>query len=210
MMARWQLVLPVKGGEAAKSRLGPLDVDRPALALAIALDCVEAVVATPAVDVAIVVTADLTVADATRALGARVVPESSPGSGLAQAVRDGVAATRAGPVAVLLADLPALTPEALAQALFTVGAALADGATSVVVPDAEGTGSVLLAAADAAHLHPSFGAASARSHVDGGALRLDLDAPRVRRDVDTPAALRDAVALGVGPRTRTVLVGAVA
>ena len=75
----------------------------------------------------------------------------------------------------------------------------------VFVPDADETGTVLLAALDAAAMVPSFGPASASAHQAAGAVRLDVDLPRLRRDVDTPADLRAAVALGIGPRTQAVL-----
>ena len=75
----------------------------------------------------------------------------------------------------------------------------------VFVPDAEGTGTVLLTALTADAMRPEFGADSAAAHQAAGAVRLDLDLPRLRRDVDTPADLQTAVELGVGPRTRSVL-----
>jgi 2-phospho-L-lactate guanylyltransferase len=75
----------------------------------------------------------------------------------------------------------------------------------VFVPDAEGTGTVLLAALTAAAMRPAFGPGSARAHRAAGAHPLDVDLPRLRRDVDTPADLRTAIALGVGPRTRAAL-----
>jgi hypothetical protein len=37
---------------------------------------------------------------------------------------------------------------------------------------------------------------------------LDLDLSRLRRDVDVQSALREAVALGVGPRTTAALADA--
>ena len=75
----------------------------------------------------------------------------------------------------------------------------------VVVPDAEGSGTVLLAGRTPADLDPAFGPDSLTEHVRRGAVRLDLDLPRLRRDVDTPADLDQALALGVGPRTATAL-----
>jgi 2-phospho-L-lactate guanylyltransferase len=203
---RWRLVLPVKGGPGAKTRLGP-HADREQLALAVALDCLAAVLATPAVAAALVVTADAGAAGEARTLGAQVVPESRPGAGLAAAIADGVAAAGRGPVGVLLPDLPALVPAELDAALRQAGQALDAGAGSVLVPDAEGTGTVLLAATDRARLRAAFGEGSAAAHEALGAVRLDLALPRLRRDVDTRAALREAVALGVGPRTAAVLAG---
>jgi 2-phospho-L-lactate guanylyltransferase len=195
----WDVVLPVKGGSAAKSRLRA-----PAgLALAMALDCVEAVVGAAPVARAVVVTGDETVATGTSALGAHVVRQPPPG-GLRDAVERGLRAARPGPVAVLLADLPCLRPDDLATALDGAARLLASGAPSVLVPDAEGSGTVLLAAAAANDLRHAFGAGSARRHRDLGA--VDLDAPpRLRRDVDTRDDLVHAERLGVGPRTARTL-----
>ena len=202
---RWDLVLPVKGGVGAKSRLGPAGAVRVGLARAIALDCVAAVTGCAVVTRAVVVTLDVEVRREALALGAVVVPESRPGAGLLAAVRDGLAACTTGPAGVLLADLPALRPDDLALALAACGRALRDGAGAVVVPDAEGSGSVLLAGAAADLLQPAFGPGSALAHEAGGARRLELELPGLRRDVDTPAELAAAESLGVGPRTAEVL-----
>jgi 2-phospho-L-lactate guanylyltransferase len=108
---------------------------------------------------------------------------------------------------VLLADLPALRPEDLETALAAVSLAFAEhpGAPMAVVPDADGTGTVLLAGRNPAAVDPAFGAGSLVAHVRRGAVRLDLDLPRLRRDVDTPADLEAALALGVGARTASAL-----
>lgn len=204
-MTRWTLILPVKGGPLAKSRLGA----RPELATAIALDCLDAVLACPAVGRVLVVTSDPAIRAAARALGAHVVPEARAGAGLVPAIVSGVrvaALVCAGPTAVLLADLPALRPEDLAAALAAVEGGLHDGPASMAaVPDAQGTGTVLLAARTPADLDPAFGPESFGEHVRRGAEALDLDLPGLRRDVDTPADLDAALALGVGPRTATAV-----
>ena len=202
----WTLILPLKGGPAAKSRLGAPS----ALATAIALDCLDAVLASDRVDAVVVVTPDPRLAAEAVAAGARVQGESTPGGGLLSAVTDGLDAVL-GRCAVLLGDLPALRAEDLDTALELAGELLTratGGQTAppmVFVPDAEGTGTVLLTALGAAAMRPSFGPASASAHQAAGALRLDVDLPRLRRDVDTPADLRTAVEFGVGPRTTAVL-----
>ncbi len=202
----WTVVLPVKGGPSAKSRLGA----PPPVAAAIALDCLEAVLACPAVGLCVVVSADAAAQRAARRAGATVVTESRPGSGLVAAVADGIAAADrrprcVRPAAGLLADLPALRPEDLQQALAATRAAFTAGAPAVAVPDADGTGTVLLAARTPSRLDPAFGPASFAEHRRRGALPLPLDLPRLRRDVDTPADLEAALALGVGPRTTSAL-----
>lgn len=220
----WTVVLPFKGGAAAKSRLGASG----ALARAITLDCLDAVVQCPGVARVLVVTPDAGLARDATAAGATVVPESRPGAGLIAALGDGLALA-GGPTAILLGDLPALRPRDLSAALQAATTVLnPDNATDpnpdgrrpqrgdhrplappmAYVPDAEGTGTVLLAATEAAMLRPSFGPASAAAHARAGAVRLDLALPHLRRDVDTPADLATAQALGVGERTAAVLTAA--
>jgi 2-phospho-L-lactate guanylyltransferase len=203
----WAVVLPVKGGPAAKSRLGgPAE-----LAAAIVRDCLDAVTACPEVARVVVVTSDPVMARMAREVTADVVSERRPGAGLVEAVRDGVraAGNRPGPVAVLLPDVPAARAEDLGQALQAVRAALTARPASAmaVVPDADGTGSVLLAARSAEALDPAFGPGSAAEHTRRGAVRLDLDLPRLRRDVDTPADLCAVLDLGAGPRTVRAAIG---
>jgi 2-phospho-L-lactate guanylyltransferase len=197
----WRVVLPIKDAPGAKSRLsvGP-GLSRAELARAMALDTLAAVVACPLVEQTLVITSDPATADAAEQAGATVAPD--PGTGLNGAVRRGaelLGAAEDGPVAVLLADLPALRSPDLAAALTACA-----GLLSAYVPDAEGTGTVLLAAAGAGLLRPAFGAGSAARH-DLVARRLDLDLPGLRRDVDLESSLRAAIALGVGPRTAAVL-----
>src|SRR5690242_1943104 len=92
----WRLVVPVKGGAAAKSRLHPPGgVDRAVLATALATDCLTACVAGMPPGTVLVVTSDPGVAGTASRLGAVVVAD--PGGGLDAAVR-------AGRNAVLAAD----------------------------------------------------------------------------------------------------------
>lgn len=69
----WAVVVPVKGGSSAKSRLA--DPARPALATAFALDTIMAALATVGVERVVVVTSEPVVATLVRALdpGDRVV-----------------------------------------------------------------------------------------------------------------------------------------
>jgi 2-phospho-L-lactate guanylyltransferase len=200
MNGPWRVVLPVKGTERAKSRLQvPQGVSRRSLARAMALDALTAVLDSDAVGAVLVVTSDEETASAARAAGAQVVPD--PGRGLNAAVRRGAGSlTGRGPVAVVLADVPAVRAGDVTAALDECGRY-----DAAFVPDAEGTGTVLLAAAEPALLHPDFGGASAQRHA-ASAKRLDLDLPRLRRDVDVAQSLQEAVTLGVGPRTAQALV----
>ncbi|MEU7611913.1 2-phospho-L-lactate guanylyltransferase [Micromonospora sp. NPDC049204] len=204
---RWAVVVPVKHLAAAKSRLrGALpDVPHEELALALAADTLRAVLACPAVAEALVVTDDDRVAAAARSAGARVLPDE-PAAGLNAAFRHGAAGTTTGWVAGLTADLPALRPAELAGALLA-----AQNGREVVrrfVPDAPGTGTVLLTAPPAVPLDPRFGVGSAAAHAASGALPLSGDWPSLRRDVDTAADLTAAARLGLGPRTAALVTAA--
>lgn len=207
-------MVPVKGGHRAKSRLGADGAGDEAMAMAMALDCLDAVLGCPpaVVGAVVVVTSDpavrdgaLGVADAAAGAGRLSVLEE-PGGGLDAAVAAGLAgAGGAAPRAVLLADLPALRPEDLGAALEAAAEQAATGRAAAVVPDAAGTGTVLLTMAPGTTLVTAFGEGSAHAHQDRGAARLELALPRLRRDVDTPADLVEAEALGVGARTAAVL-----
>jgi 2-phospho-L-lactate guanylyltransferase len=206
----WSVVLPLKGGPAAKSRLrGPKG-----LAIAIALDSLDAAMRATQVAQVLVVTADLDLAKQCLDLGACIVDQSSAEGGLAAAIEDGVRAAT-GPCAVLLGDLPALLPADLDQALEAAGDALwgrpgtgsGPSPQMVFVPDADNSGTVLLAARRPPDLRPRFGPDSAARHQAEGAVALDLPLPRLRRDVDTVDDLIVALALGVGPRTLAICPG---
>ncbi|MGC4747157.1 2-phospho-L-lactate guanylyltransferase [Micromonospora sp. DT201] len=224
---RWTVLVPVKHLAAAKSRLrGALPgVPHEELALALAADTLRAVLACPAVAEALVVTDDTRVAATARAAGARVLPDG-PDAGLNAAFRHGAAGAAAEWVAALTADLPALRPAELADALLAAelaGALLAaelagalltaelagtllaaeNGRPAVrrFVPDAPGSGTTLLTAPPGVPLDPRFGVGSAVAHAASGALPLSGDWPSLRRDVDTAADLIAATRLGLGPRT---------
>jgi len=195
----WLVVIPVKGTDDSKSRLGDAGADRSALALAIALDTAEVAAAAPSVIGVIVVTTE-TAAPAFDELDVLVVVEESP-SGLDAAIVDGLATATslAAPgrgVAVLLGDLPALTPVELDAALVS-----ATALQLAMVPDAEGTGTTLITAADGAVHTPAFGPGSRAAHAAAGYVELDLPATSgLRTDVDTEADLA-ALAPRLGPRT---------
>jgi 2-phospho-L-lactate/phosphoenolpyruvate guanylyltransferase len=225
----WTVLLPVKVLAQAKSRLAQLAGERRhELALALASDTVSAVVACPAVARVIVVTSDPVAGPRLSSLGAHIIPEAVPGDipevvpgdrdheGArpspdgrqhllnAALLRGAAVATLRWPgtgLAALTADLPALRPAELAQAL----RAAAGAAGPAFVPDAAGLGTTMYAVAPGGEFTPMFGGASRARHAAGGATELALDGiAGLRQDVDTPDDLRAAVALGVGPRTAEV------
>ena len=115
------------------------------------------------------------------------------------------AADPGAPVGALQADLPALRPAELDDALAAAargvrgrrGRAFCAGRARAPAP-------VLLAAAGVP-LDPRFGAGSAARHRASGAVPLAGAWPSLRRDVDTGDDLCAAAELGLGPHTRAVL-----
>ncbi|SFR90694.1 2-phospho-L-lactate guanylyltransferase [Agromyces sp. CF514] len=237
-MLTYDVVVPVKLLAEAKTRLAP-SLDRAAradLARAFVLDTIDAALAAERVNRVIVV-GDLSGHVDEVPNGVVVVAEPEPRS-LTAAIRHGITEARrlataerapAAPpaatadhdpavvpgngraprshrgIAVLLGDLPALTPQALDAAL---------GAASrhplAFMPDAEGTGTTLAAAAAHTRFEPAFGADSALLHRTLGFHDLSHEVPAplaepMRRDVDTIAALDAAVHLGVGAHTAAAL-----
>jgi 2-phospho-L-lactate guanylyltransferase len=198
-MPAWSFVLPIKGA-IGKSRLDVPDASaRARLAVAFALDALDAVLATPSVGRVIVVTADQELA--TR-LAARVELVADPRHGLNAAIRAGLAVLdAAAPAGVLLADLPALRPEELDAALVA-----AAGHPLALVPDAAGTGSTLATALRADALVPRFGEGSRVAHEHAGHVVLPVPATSgLRRDVDSLADLDAARSLGLGRHTLAAL-----
>ncbi|MEV0680384.1 2-phospho-L-lactate guanylyltransferase [Actinosynnema sp. NPDC050436] len=196
MRAEVDLVVPVKTLHRAKTRLVGVTDDRPALALAFALDTIAA--ALPVVRGVLAVTEDAAVAAELRAMG--VASVAGP-EGLNEALRFGAAVLRArdrgSVVGALQADLPALRTDELAAAL---GAAR--GRASC--PDRQGTGTTLLLSAPGGDLDPRFGAGSARAHAADAQVLLG-PWPSLRCDVDTAEDLELATGLGLGPRSAAAL-----
>jgi 2-phospho-L-lactate/phosphoenolpyruvate guanylyltransferase len=167
----WSVVIPVKVLAVAKSRLAGLtSAARSELALAMAADTIAAAVAAAAVGAVIVVTDDPAVTDIAAGLGARVLPDR-PAAGLNEALEYG--ATHAETTwpkrgrAGLAGDLPAARPQELTAAL-----AAAARLGAAFVPDADGTGTVLYAAAPGVEFRPQFGPGSRNRHRATGAVEI--------------------------------------
>jgi 2-phospho-L-lactate guanylyltransferase len=195
---RWSVILPVKRLDAAKSRLAVLD--RPALALAMALDTASAALAAASVAAVIVVTDDDLARAELHRIGCRVAPDE-PSAGLNPALCHGAAVAHrlGGPTAVaaLSADLPALRSRELDRAL-----AAAAHWPHAVVGDRQGTGTTLYAASQPQAFRPMFGADSLRRHAVAGAKELhDPGLAGLRADVDTVSDLTHAATLGLGVYT---------
>ncbi|GAA1519593.1 2-phospho-L-lactate guanylyltransferase [Agromyces terreus] len=226
-MLTYDVVVPVKLLAEAKTRLAPSvgSAARAELARAFVLDTLDAALAAERVAHVIVV-GDLSAHGDDLPAGVAVVAEPEPRS-LGTAIRHGIAEARRAAldertaaeasahrlprshrgIAVLLGDLPALTPQALDA---THGAAPRH--PLAFMPDADGTGTTLAAAAAHTRFEPAFGADSALLHRALGYHDLSHEVPAalaapMRRDVDTVDALAAAVDLGVGPRTAAALGG---
>ena len=198
-VADWWAIVPVRTGTTAKSRLSSIPAPKRAvLALAFAQDALAAIASCPAVLGTILVGDP----DALRDLGAGVVTLADPGEGLNAALRAGADAVPAGGSAVaVMADLPALSSQALAWALEA-----GSGHSRAFVCDAEGIGTTMLMAREPGQLDPRFGERSRAAHAASGAWEItDERLARLRRDVDSEVALWDAARLGVGPATQAVL-----
>jgi len=208
------LVVPVKELRRAKSRLAPAVAGLPggdaerglahrALALALARDTLRAARAAARTGRLVVVTTEP--AARLDGTGAPCEAVRDAGGGLNAAVRRGAehlrrTGARHG-VAALQADLPALRPEELDDALARAAERFVAGAEAAFVADHTGTGTTLLVAAPGRPLRPRFGPGSAAAHALAGAVALDGDWPGLRGDVDTVDDLARARALGVGPET---------
>ncbi|WP_119696431.1 2-phospho-L-lactate guanylyltransferase [Microbacterium halotolerans] len=224
----WALIVPVKPASVGKSRLAVPGVEREAIARAIALDTIAAAAGANLVAELIVVTDDAGVREelgrthpsTVHGAAARVTVVADPANGLNAAIAAGLATASARRSAAMLGDLPALRPAdldgALAHAVDPVHlrrsprfdrdpprSAQTNG-RALVVADADGTGTTLLA-----HAHPEllrFGADSYARHLAAGAAPLDVPtSSTLRQDVDTAAHLTAARGLGLGPRTAALL-----
>lgn len=198
-------MVPAKPPARGKSRLhepGELDDEqRRDLAEAFALDTATACLAVTSVTAVLVVTDDAALARTASAAGCVAIPDGDAG-GLNPALLQAVAEARrrwpdARPVAVL-ADLPALRPADLDQALGSLRAGVAS-----YVADHTGLGTTLYTAPYDA-FDPAFGPGSAAAHRAAGARPVPGALVSLRHDVDDLDDLRAAAALGLGPRTRVV------
>ena len=202
----WTVVIPVKSPAAGKSRLVPgvTDAARAALARAFALDTIAAALAARSVARVIVVGDDPDLADGAEFLAEPGADGGGGERGLLPAIRHGIAHARAeapGAVAVLLGDLPALTPDELDAALDA-----AAGHPLAFVRDADGTGTTLATAAAGVPFDPQFGPGSGARHAAAGFVELEASgAAGLTRDVDTVDGLETVLHHGVGGHTADVV-----
>lgn len=196
--AGWSLLVPVKDLVRAKSRLlPPPGVERAALARAFALDTLSAAQECAQVEQVVLVSDDPSLHHEAHVRRLQVV--SPAPDGLNPALQHAASLVRAPRIAALTGDLPALRPKELGEALERA----AEHAYAVV-PDAVGSGTTLLAAADGTRFRPRYGVNSFARHTADGAFALEAG-PSVRSDVDAVQDLEVALGLGVGRATRALL-----
>ncbi len=200
-MPRWQVVLPMKSTELAKSRFGGTRSGRRQLAIAMVRDTLAAITTASNVEGVLVVCEERADVESFELPGVAVLVH--PKAGMNNAIGAGaqrLRSTRLGcNLAVLPGDLPYLRPTELDGTL-----ARAARHRSAFVSDHLGCGTTLLTAQDGTPLRPAFGDGSRAAHRHLGAAELDV--PRcsgLRHDVDTPADLR--LEPSLGRRTRWVI-----
>lgn len=201
----WVAVVPVKERHLAKMRLQPSHGSwRAELAGAFALDTLGAICACPLIASVIIVTGDVDLAEQAADPKLQATGDRANGDDLNLAISDGArVASRCGAsrLVVLTADLPALRPVELQDALVA-----AQPYDSAVVSDVENTGTTMLSASSPELLHPRFGVDSFARHKAAGAVALEGQSwPGLRRDVDLPEQLAEVAMLVPGPRTAALL-----
>jgi 2-phospho-L-lactate guanylyltransferase len=201
--AGWAIVVPVKRLSHAKTRIaasGETSVE--SLAFAFAKDTATSALACPVVALVIVTTSDEQVEAWAVANGCLVVSDTGhPGINAAakNAARTASARRR---TAVLVSDLPCLTPVALASVLN----AGTRHSTSFLA-DRQGTGTTIWMGGEGSTVSTRFGLGSRAAHSGAGAVDLAREQPdqvewlTARHDVDTRDDLSAALRIGVGPHT---------
>ncbi len=175
---RWTVIVPVKPFDRAKTRLALEPDRRERVARAFADHVLGELRRVPMVETVVVVGIAHPVAD---------IELADPGT-MAAAVDHGRAwaiSHRADqPIAVIPADLPALTASTLGAAL-----AIASDHRRAFVPDRDGEGSTMLTASSPTELVAAYGPGSADAHRALGVVEITGDWPGLRDDVDTIADL---------------------
>lgn len=194
----YSLLIPVKDGGSAKTRLGVgEDGQRGRLMAAFARDSILAAQQCEAVEV-FVVGDGAGLSELVGDLAVTVLPDEGAGDLNRALERAGARVARSGRgVAVMLADLPCLRTSDLDRAF-----AMVSGRSFVA--DADGTGTTLLVSPAGEDLDPRFGIGSAEAHRSSGAAEIGRTLTSLRRDVDTTADLEAALRYGVGVHTAQV------
>lgn len=203
----WTVIVPVKPLGEAKSRLRAEQPGADAWARAFLSDVLAAVSAVERISTTIVATSDAEVSSIAQGWGALVIDDSdAPGINGAVSHAAQYAPADSG-IAVVVSDLPLLTPQALARVL-----AYADQHRTSFLADLEGTGTTMWMTHDRGDLPPHFGSGSRAAHTAAGAhdIVLEHDDPALlpaRSDIDTLTDLQRAGDNLLGPATRQLVRG---
>ncbi|MDP2015006.1 MAG: 2-phospho-L-lactate guanylyltransferase [Actinomycetota bacterium] len=200
----WTALVPVKSSAFAKSRLDHDPMTRAGLSAAFLADVLAALAQTSSIGEILVVTDD---AELHLRVDSSVRIHRTIARGLNPELAEGLVLIGKSPVAIVAADLPCLTKEALTATL-----RIAQEFDRSFVTDVQGLGTTMLLAKDAQECVPMFGRRSHARHAQAGYHEIQADSPaiaahmaRVRRDVDTALDLWDAIRIGVGPSTTEAL-----
>ena len=194
-LSRTWAVVPIRGLESAKMRLGDhLDAEeRVELVTELLRRTLVATRDARRVEGTIVVTMDPAAAGLAQAHSAIGLVERAPGlNGAIDAGRSVAIARGASAVLVLPADLPAAAPEYVDALVDTAARFDAPDGLVALVPDRHLAGTNVLLLSPAAIIDPAFGLDSRRRHeraaAAAGARYAELDSP-LSLDVDTAADL---------------------
>jgi 2-phospho-L-lactate guanylyltransferase len=194
------IALPVKSLAETKTRLAPVlePLERAALTLAMLEDALDATLALPGWE-SWVVSPDDAVLEVAARRGARaVVEETATLPAAIHQVQTDALGLGAHALAVLLPDIPLVTPAALTRAVHTLGPA-------VIAPALDEVGTNLLLRRPPDVVPAAFGPDSYRRHLQAAA-ELDIPVSVVERrelgfDLDAPDDIL--TVLEAGRRTRT-------
>jgi 2-phospho-L-lactate/phosphoenolpyruvate guanylyltransferase len=182
------VIVPVRGLEGAKSRLGEaLDAEeRRDLVEQLLRHTVATSQSTPGVTEVGVISPDPEALELAAAIGARAIPQRS--RGLNPAILEARAVVPTGArLLILPSDLPALSPAALREVL--EAADVAGPPCVVITPDRHGRGTNVLLLDPPDVIDPAFGGDSRAAHAwlasSGGAAFIEVESD-LGLDVDTP------------------------
>jgi len=194
------IAVPVKSLSRAKSRLAPVlsPLERAALSLALLEDVLDAALAAPGWETW-VVSPDEAVLEVAARRGAWPIPEEKPplAAAVRQAEEEAVGRGMAA-LAVVLADLPLVTADELADALRTLGPVVA-------APSSSDGGTNFLLRRPPRAVPARFGRDSFRKHLEGAAARglpvAVAGSPGLAFDLDLPQHLGKVLESGRPGRT---------
>jgi 2-phospho-L-lactate guanylyltransferase len=197
------LAIPVKSLSEAKSRLSPAlsPLERGALTLAMLEDVLDAALELPSWELW-VVSPDEAVLEVAARRRVRGVPEEKPPlSNAVRQVEQEAEDAGADVLAVLLADTPLVTAQALMRGVHTLGPV-------VLAPDEDEVGTNLLVRRPPAVIRARFGSESFRKHLETAAMAnvpaAVVEAPELAFDLDAPGDILTLLRTRRPGRTREV------